>query len=211
MRQSDSWQDQSRGDFMSSVQQTHTTEVWAQLCISRRDSDRIRAFFLNVIGVREDFITRGPHITVYHARRPLPGLTPCVEPATIALYADDTRFMVLAPGGENPRPELDPARRKVGVRVKRGTMTRTQIDAYRDRLLQFETRAVLGTRRPSTAKSNAFGARHFQPHVTLLQAGSGIDRDLTKIGQAFRSHFGSFRVDRFQVKIRDVVRPISTP
>ena len=69
-----------------------------------------------MVGVGERFITRNPHITVYHACELVPGLVPCLEPAAIALYAEDTRFMVLAPGGENPRPGLDPTRRKDGVR-----------------------------------------------------------------------------------------------
>jgi hypothetical protein len=43
--------------------------------------------------------------------------------------------------------------------------------------------------------------------MTLLQAGSGVDRDLTKIGELFRTEFGCFHFDRFEIKIRDVPRP----
>jgi hypothetical protein len=186
--------------------QTHTTEVWAMLRLAKRDAERIRGFFINVVGIRDECITRGIHLTVYHSRRNMPGIEAVSEAAKIALYAEDTRFMVLAPGGENPRPELDPARRKVGVRVKRGTTTRLEIEAYRDRLIQYESREVLGLRKASTHRTNAFGARHFQPHMTLLQAGSGIDRNLTKIGELFRSQFGCFHFDRFEIKIRNVPR-----
>lgn len=186
--------------------QTHSVEVWSQLRLAKRDADRVRAFLLNVVGVREEFVTRGLHITVYHARRNMPGLQSASEPAKVALYSDDTRFMVLAPGGENPRPDLDPARRKVGIRVKRASTTRAQIEMYRNRLLEFESREVLGIRKPSTSRRNAFGSRHFQPHMTLLQAGSGIDRDLTKIGEHFRRQFGCFQFDRFEIKIRSIFR-----
>lgn len=182
------------------------TEVWALLRLSRRDADTIRHFFIREIGIKEEFVSRGLHLTVYHARRPMAGLKSLTEQATVALYADETRFMVLAPGGENPRPELDPARRKVGIRIKRGSTTRVEIERYRERLLQFESREVLGRRRASTHRINAFGARCFQPHMTLLQSGSGIDRDLTKVGQQFRVRFGCFRFDRFEVTTRSVLR-----
>lgn len=60
---------------------------------------------------------------------------------------------------------------------------------------------VLGSRRPSTHKANAFGARHFQPHVALLRPGSGIDRDLTKLGTVFRQKMQSLTFDRFCIEI----------
>jgi hypothetical protein len=37
--------------------------------------------------------------------------------------------------------------------------------------------------------------------MSLLNPGSGIDPDLTKLGTAFRAHFDSFRFDRFQIDI----------
>ena len=46
------------------------------------------------------------HLTVYHGRRPLPGLTPDGWDNHIVADSLETRFMVLAPSGENPRPEL---------------------------------------------------------------------------------------------------------
>ena len=97
--------------------------------------------------------------------------------------------MVMAPGGENPRPDLEPARRKVGIRVQRKSATYKAIQGFRAELLQFESDKVLGGRRPSTRARNAFGARHFQPHMSLLRAGSGVDRDLTVVGKDFRETF----------------------
>ena len=186
----------------SAASARHRTEVWAQLTLCRRDAERIRAFFSEVVGIREEFITKGMHLTVYHARRPMVGVRSSTEGTKVALYADETRFMVLAPGGENPRPELDPARRKVGIRVQRLSASRLQIESYRERLLLFESSEVLGSRNASTQRSNAFGARSFQPHMTLLQAGSGIDKDLTKVGKLFRVTFGCFLFDRFEIKVR---------
>ncbi len=179
----------------------HPEEVWAMLYMSRKDTTRIRDFFIKEIGIDEAFVTRNVHLTIYHARRIMPGLVPLDEEANIVVYADETRFMVMAPGGENVRPHLDPAKRKVGIRIHKQSIARPAILTYRERLLEFETQDVLGNRKPSTATKSAFGSRYFQPHMTLLEAGSGVDSDLTKIGARFRAHFGCFKFDRFKIKI----------
>ncbi len=95
----------------------HTTEVWAQLFLCEEDCARIQDFFVSDFGVKPRCVVRNMHITIYHARRPMPGILSSAEPAHLVLPAGETRFMVMAPGGENPRSELDPGRRKVGIRV----------------------------------------------------------------------------------------------
>jgi hypothetical protein len=144
------------------------------------------------------------HLTVYYSRRQMPGVAPFSERVAVRVPASETRFMVMAPGGENPRPDLQPAARKVGIRVRRNTHAMAAILSFRSRLLAGETSAVLGTRKPSDHRRNAFGSKHFQPHMTFLLPGNGIDRDLTKIGNAFRNAFNTLTFDRFIV---DVVTP----
>lgn len=126
------------------------------------------------------------------------------EPVNITMRADQMRFMVLTPGGENPRPELHPAQRKVGVRVRKNTEEWAHVMEYRKRLLQHETPDVLGSRKPSSKSRNAFGARHFQPHMTLLRAGSGLDYDLQPIGAAFRKTIGTLLFDRFIIDVKKI-------
>lgn len=183
-----------------------TTEVWAQLVLSVEDSARVQDFFLTKIGVKRRSLVRAMHITVYHSRRPMPGLTSVSESASVVVPAQDMRFMVMAPGGENPRPELDPALRKIGVRIHRPSTATPHVRAYRDRLLQYETRRLLGKRSPSTHSSNAFGARNFQPHMSVLRGGSGVDRDLKIIGDQFRASLGNLTFDTFLI---DIVRKTS--
>lgn len=180
-----------------------TTEVWAQLALCEADSVRVHDFFLTKIGVKRRCLVRAMHITVYYSRRPMPSLEAVTESASVIIPAQDMRFMVMAPGGENPRPEIDPALRKVGVRVHRPSAATPLIRAYRDRLLRHETRGVLGKRAPSTHAANAFGARHFQPHMSVLRAGSGVDRNLKVIGDQFRESLGSLTFDTFLI---DIVR-----
>jgi hypothetical protein len=188
----------------------HSEEVWAQLILSKADSKRIREFLKSEFCVRpENFIPR-MHLTVYHARRPMESVKNIQERVHIEVSALDTRFMVLAPGGENPRPGLDPCDHKVGIRIQRKSEAYHEILKFRQRLIVHETRNVLGRRRPSTEKRNAFGARAFQPHVALLRSGSEIPRDLKQIGTAFREKIGKLVFDRFVVHISDVATRISS-
>lgn len=179
----------------------HNTEVWAQLFLCEEDCARIQVFFTTAFGIKPKHIVKNMHITVYHARRPLPLVSPVSEPVNVVVAASETRFMVLAPGGENPRPELDPAHHKIGLRVHRKSIALPAILEFRERLTRYETKSVLGLRPPSTHRTNAFGARHFQPHMAILRAGSGIGRDLTQLGVPFRDLLGDLKFDRFIIDI----------
>lgn len=182
-------------------QKRPNTEVWAQLILSVPDRDRISDFFIREFGISRSKIVQRMHLTVYYSRRPMWGVEPIDEEAAMICPANETRFMVMAPGGENPRPNLDPALRKVGIRIHRQSCAIPAILGYRERLLAYETKWVHGARPPSNHRRNAFGARNFQPHVALLRAGSGIQRDLNPIGERFRNEIGDLRFDRFQVEI----------
>jgi len=59
---------------------------------------------------------------------------------------------------------------------------------------------VLGSRKPSTSRTNAFGARAFQPHMSILKSGSGIDRDLTLLGERFRRSIDCPTFDTFVIE-----------
>lgn len=183
------------------------TEVWAQLWLSSSDCTRIRDLLVTENLVKPSSVIPRMHLTVYHCRRPMLGLTPLDEEARVVIPAAGTRFMVLAPGGENPRPELEPRRCKVGIRVQKTNAARAQILDYRERLLSYETLNVLGGRPPSNLTRNAFGARGFQPHIALIRPGSRIDRDLTKVGAVFRAKIDQLTLDRFTI---DIVRKART-
>jgi hypothetical protein len=177
------------------------TEVLAQLHLSSNDCNRLRDFLAIEIGVKRKYILRDMHITVYYARRPLPRLSPSVESTEIVVPAVETRFMVMAPGRENPRSDIEPSKNMVGIRIHRQSSAIAQILALRQRLLVYETRRVLGSRPPSTNKVSAFGARWFQPHMVVLRPGSGVQHELNRIGQPFRERLGNLVYDKFEIKI----------
>lgn len=179
----------------------HSTEIWAYLVLSDKDTLRLHDFFENIIGIDKKFLVKNMHLTVYHSRREMPKVEPIMQPANITVPVNNLRFMVMAPGGENPRPELEPGKRKIGLRIQKQSPCIEDIRFYRSLLIEHETRGVLGSRNRSSNTHNAFGARHFQPHITILKAGNNIDRDLTKAGNRLREMIDELHFDQFVINI----------
>lgn len=173
--------------------------IYAFLCLTRDSESRIAEFLLSQ-GINPNSIQSGMHLTVYHARRRLPGV--CAERRSVDITADtaETRFMVMVPGGENPRDDTDPRRQSVGIRLTRRNRAIKQIKTLRQEMYRLETPAMLGSRRPTTAWTNAFGARHYQPHIKLMGPNSGVPYDLTSIGAALRDSLKTIRFGDFRVR-----------
>ena len=160
----------------------------------------IRDILVYDYDVPEHTISNRLHLTVYYARRLLPGVTKKSIPVQIDADVKETRFMVLAPGGENPRLELEPSRRSVGIRLTRRNSAIKEVQTLRESMYQMEIPEIIGVnRKPTDAWSNAFGARHYQPHIKLLKPGSGISRDLTVLGEIFRSQIDVIKFNTFEV------------
>ena len=86
------------GDTRSNSRHSIDPEIYALLSVTRQCVSRISDFLLSR-DIPEGAIQRGMHLTVYYARRSLPGLgrRPAPRPVTISADAAETRFMVLAP------------------------------------------------------------------------------------------------------------------
>ncbi len=108
--------------------------------------------------------------------------------------------MVFAPGGENPRREIEPSMHSVGIRLTKRNVAIDEIQKLRAKIYQFETEELIGNRKPTSAWKNCFGARNYQPHIKLLQPGNNIHRDLKKIGEIFRANIDQIVFDKFEVK-----------
>lgn len=166
-----------------SLRISHT--VWASIHVSKTTEKELRYFLTNLLRIEKRFIKSGLHVTLYHARRPLAGLEQSDEDVRFQVASEDLRFMVMAPGGENPRPDVDPSASAIGLRIRRSAPIMAHILRLRARFYKYETSEVLGVRKPSDARRSAFGARHFQPHLTLLKPGCALASDLTAFGRAF--------------------------
>ena len=194
------------------VRRTHARPVhvvWAKLCVSQESEHEIHKFFLDHIGLAQHNLKSGLHVTVYHARRLLLGLSNYEKKVDIQIDPAHLRFMVMAPGGENPRPDVDPSTNAIGVRIKRNAPEVLRIRELRAIFYAYETPDVLGGRQPSSHVRNAFGARNFQPHITLLKKGYGLEPDLTKIGERFRAAISPIQLNRFVVTCRS--KPLAAP
>ena len=172
------------------------------LWVTRRCEALISDLLVDECGIPKEAIQHGFHLTVYESRRPIPGVAPTSQAAEFYAETSESRFMVLAPGGENPRPELEPRRRSVGIRLtKRNRAIEPILNLRRD-LYRRETQETTKNRKATTDWTNAFGARHYQPHIKLLRPGSDIDRDLTKIGELFRAEISRVEFDKFEIRVR---------
>ena len=122
------------------------------------------------------------------------------ERAEVLLPAADTRMMLMTPGGETPVNSNLPVKNAVGFRVQKKSSAAAVIQTYRQRMRILETPQVLGSRKPSSSKTSAFGAFHFQAHMTLVRIGGFGGDDLYDLGFAFRSEIGTLRFNRFEVQ-----------
>ena len=182
--------------------QSHSFEVNAILWVSKASEEQLREFFVDTLGIKKSRLQSDLHLTVYHGRRALPALIEQDEPITLVLPTTETRFMVLAPGGENPRDNLDPNSLPVGIRLTKRNPAIPAIQDLRRRIYSKENKRVLGQRSPTTAWRNAFGSRHYQPHIQLLKPWHKVGARLTELGELFRSQVDAIAFDRFQVEAR---------
>jgi len=172
-------------------------EIWAQFCVTKRCTDEIHSFFRNEYNVAPELLVPNLHLTIYHARRPMPDLLELEQSCNLSIDTLDTRFMVLTPGGENPRSDIDPSKHKIGIRIKNSSSFKDIINQYRNLLFEHETSYVLGERRPSTKRRSAFGARYFQPHIAIIKPRNGIVTDLFEIGKNFRDCIQEIKFNKF--------------
>ena len=177
--------------------------VYAMLWVSRRSVARIAEFFVSE-GIPKTSIEPRMHLTVYQADCLLPDSPVGTQTRRVRIEADveETRFMVFAPGGIVPQPNIDPAKKSVGIRLRKPNQAIDAIQALRRQMCQLETPEVIGNRQRSTAWKSCFGAREYLPHVVFLRPGSGVDRDLTPLGTSFRSQSRTIEFDRYQVITR---------
>jgi hypothetical protein len=180
----------------------HKFEIWCQFMMSKNSQNEVHNFFRRHFFIDNKYLIHNMHVTIYHSRRPMIDLKEVEAKCNYSLDTNETRFMVLAPGGENPHPDLIPAYRKVGIRIKKGTDIRKVIDDYRTEVLKYENNRTLGNRKPSNRSRNAFGSRYFQPHISILKAGSGIISDLSKVGESFRDYVHELHFDKYIIRRR---------
>jgi hypothetical protein len=90
----------------------------------------------------------------------------------------------------------------IGLRIRRANGACAAIEGLRERFYCHETIDVLGARKPSDRRRSAFGAHHYQPHISVLKPGAIADPDLSELGKLLRDTIDQISFDRFIVKCR---------
>ena len=183
--------------------QTHRYEINAILQVSETCESTIKAWLLEYLRVRPGRIKSNLHLTVYHGRRPLPGVIEHRSSIDILAPTDEMRLMVLAPGGENPRDSIDPRQNSVGLRLTRRNDAVPEIQRIREQIYGHETEEIVGSRTPTTAWKSCFGARHYQPHIQLLKPWHKVETSLSEIGSSFRSTIHEISFDTLTIDSRN--------
>ncbi len=181
---------------------SHNYEINAMLRVSKYSEREIRQFFSNVFEVKQNRLNSDLHLTVYHARVPIPGLQVGSHTLDITVDTAETRFMVLVPGGENPHDDIDAGAHSVGIRLTKRNTAIPQIQKLREQIYRLESKAVIGNRKPTSAWTNCFGSRNYQPHIQLLRPWHKVCGTLDEIGKLFRNSVNRIEFDSFQVEAR---------
>ena len=175
-------------------------KIYYLLYLSFKSEEHIRKVLINDCNIPAEYIQRGMHLTLYHSRRHMPLLEMNTTYLSIESNTNETRFMVLAPGGENPRSDLIPAQRSIGIRLTRRNDAIKEIINLRRSAYRCEPELKRANGR-TTDWRNAFGARHYQPHIKLINPGTAIDKDLKKIGDVFRKKIKKISFSKAEYKV----------
>ena len=173
--------------------------VFALLWLDSRSTSVLRAV-LQEAGLHPESLESSFHLTVYHARRFIPGLRPVRRTVSIECDLAEIRTMVLVPGGENPRQGVIPSQHSLALRLTTRNVAVPEIQALRAEFAQLETDDVLGARAGSTRRRNAFGARHYQPHLKICGPRNGAPQNLTKFGKHLRASLDVVRFSFYEVR-----------
>ena len=173
--------------------------VFALLWLDAASASALRAA-LEEAGLHPESLESSFHLTVYHARRFIPDLRPVRRTVSIECDVAETRTMVLVPGGENPRRGVIPSRHSLALRLTTRNVAVPEIQKLRAELTEMETDDVLGARAGSTRRRNAFGARHYQPHLKICGPRNGAPQDLTEFGKHLRASLDVVRFSYYEVR-----------
>lgn len=174
-------------------------EVRGLLWVTKEGEKKIRRFLLDQ-DIPEQFIVHGLHLTVYYGRSALPGIKAESRPVKVIANTSETRLMPMTLGGESPRPDVDPNKHRIGLRLRKSNRAIGQIQDFRAGYYEREQMIMSEICKPTKAWTSAYGVPRYQPHITILKAGSGIDSDLTKLGAAFRREIEEIEFGRLETK-----------
>jgi hypothetical protein len=188
-----------RGVPLKKPKPQHSLYVKAEMSeISRR---KLIDFLRGNDLIKNEKILDSFHITIYLAEFKTIYRGNEIRPISLRVPIEETRLMVMAPGGENPRPDIDPMRCAIGARIRRGA-AREYIYDLRREFYHVEDSIYFGRRKKSSNTHNAYGAKIFQPHFTMTESAALIEDNLRDIGEKMRSEIKYVSFDKMYVNAR---------
>jgi hypothetical protein len=177
-----------------------------ELYLEEKCRKSICDFFLHKYTCPPASVVEKLHLTVYFASMRVPNARLGTRKVAIEVPVSETRFMLMEAGGEEAKPHLKANKSKVGIRIRQRSGELYGIQALRGEYCKLETKEMLGKRKKSNNKFNAFGFLRFQPHITFLRPGNRLNPDLYPLGADFRGTFKSLRFDRLVSREVDPVK-----
>ena len=176
---------------------------YALLWIDKENEKEIANILKNKCGVSEKYIQKGMHLTIYHGMCRLPGIKLSTTYEIIKANVNETRFMVMAPGGENSRKHINPTKHPVGIRLTKRNIAIPRILELRRSIYKHENQTPIKNWKQKTSDwKNAFGSSHYQAHMTIIRPGSNVNKKLTVLGNIFRKELKNIYFRKFEIKER---------
>ena len=175
--------------------------IYALLSLDEDSEKEISDVLEKKCGISKKHIQRQMHLTIYHGQRKLPGINSSTTYEIIKANVNETRFMVMAPGGENFRKNINPARRPVGIRLTKRNIAIPKILELRRSIYKHENQTPIKNWKQKTSDwKNAFGSSHYQAHMTMIRPDSNINKNLMLIGKIFRNELKTIHFRKFHIK-----------
>tara|TARA_B100000686_G_C16205372_1_gene672666 strand:- start:47 stop:637 length:591 start_codon:yes stop_codon:yes gene_type:complete len=177
-------------------------EIYALLWLSKQSEEELTYFLNKICKINISKIVKGMHLTLYYGRRPLSVHSKAFKTQffNIKVNIDETRFMVFKPGGENPKKNIVPSESSVGIRLTKRNKAIKPILELRRQIYKYEQPSLGGQKRNKTSDwINAYGSRHFQPHIKLIKPNNNLDYDLSINGKLLRENLDYISFNKVEV------------
>lgn len=173
------------------------------LFLDSESESKIHDFFKSHYNIPQKSLVKNLHLTLYYSRRTMIGLDQRFRKDSdvmIDVDVQETRFMTMTPGGENPKEGIIPSKTSIGIRLTKRNNSIKEIMSLRR--IYYEIEPNFKTRTKTKDWYNSFGSNHYQPHIKILHPKNKLTVDLSEVGIDFRSQIKQLRFNRLKVRDR---------
>ena len=186
------------------------SKFYCSIELSKTSSDQINSF-LKKWGVSEKCLFQSHHLTIYEIPLLKFSEFSLNESKILQIHevqmnrtylSDETRFMVMSPGGDNPKNKKSVHRSKIGIRFTKRSALFNELDAIRKHLSFLDNQAIPLTSSKTGRNDNAYGIKRFIPHITLINRNNNLLNNLYDLGAAFREHLPEITFSDIKMEVK---------